>query len=58
MPLLGTIYVGSLLVSGTTFALFLGIASSRIEHRREQELELRRQQDGTDVVTGERPSDS
>ncbi len=58
MPLLGTIYVGSLLVSGTAFALFLGLASSKLEHRREQELELRRQQDGAGVVTGERPSAS
>lgn len=40
MPLLGTIYVGSLFVTGTAFALFLGIASSRIERRREHDLEL------------------
>lgn len=55
MSLLGTIYVGSLLASGTSFAIFLGVASSRLEHRREEELELRRQQD-TAVATSERPS--
>ena len=40
MPLLGAIYIGSLFVSGTAFALFLGVASSRVEHRREHDLEL------------------
>ncbi len=45
MPLLGVIYVGSLFVSGTGFALFLGIASSKTERRRERDLELREQLD-------------
>lgn len=57
MPLLGTIYVGSLFVTGTAFALFLGIASSRIEHRREHDLELREQQERS-VAAGESPPGS
>lgn len=56
MPLLGALYVGSLFVGGTAFALFLGIASSKVEHRREHELELRERQDGTTTpAAGELP---
>ena len=38
MPLIAIIGGGALLVCGTAFALFLGIASSIIEREREREI--------------------
>ena len=37
MPIGTIIAAGALLIAGTAFALFLGIASTRIDHEREEQ---------------------